>query len=474
MKPLQIIPLPDIPIIQEKTDLVELILQKSLHKEIGGLKEGDILVISHTFLSKALGDFLSLENINPSAIAYKIAEGSELIGKLHHPLDPQHIQLILDKSSRILRAFPYLITETKHGFVSAHAGVDRSNVGKEKMFIALPEKPDAIAATLRAQIKEILGLDVTVILADSKGRPFRIGSVGIAVGISGINPLLDYRGEKDLYGRELQHKRVNIADEIVSAAQLVMGEADEGNPVVIIRNYVSEYSRKQDNLLENGTISSIVRPKESDLFRTIHPLDLLKSRYSYKKPFKEKQIPEEVIRKAIEIVRFSPSAHNGQPWQYYNVKKAELREKIVQEMGAKWKHDLDADDMDLVKIQSLISSSAKKFLNAPSFIVVSLDTRGLQHYNDKNRQEKEKILGIQSVSASIIYFCLALKYHGIETCWYSAGLFADDVIRTHLGLDSFNFPQAIILAGYGNHAIGESLLPEKSNRKNISDFYHVV
>jgi coenzyme F420-0:L-glutamate ligase/coenzyme F420-1:gamma-L-glutamate ligase len=153
-----------------------------------------------------------------------------------------------------------LIVETKHGFICANAGVDKSNVQGESNVALLPKNPDASAQKIRLGIKRLTGCETAVIISDTHGRPFRMGEINVAIGVAGLKPIRDRRGEKDLFGYILRVKQTNIADELASAAELVMGQADEGIPVAIIRGYPYPSS-------QSATFAELIRPKEKDLFR---------------------------------------------------------------------------------------------------------------------------------------------------------------------------------------------------------------
>jgi coenzyme F420-0:L-glutamate ligase/coenzyme F420-1:gamma-L-glutamate ligase len=153
-----------------------------------------------------------------------------------------------------------LITETVHGFVCANSGVDKSNVPGERLVALLPENPDGSAQKIREEIRHLTGCDVAVVISDTHGRPLREGEINIAIGVSGLKPIRDRRGEKDLFGYVLRVKQTAIADELASAAELVIGQADEGVPVAIIRGY--NYPKS-----ENAKATELVRLKEKDLFR---------------------------------------------------------------------------------------------------------------------------------------------------------------------------------------------------------------
>ncbi|XRO76315.1 coenzyme F420-0:L-glutamate ligase [Methanocaldococcus sp. 10A] len=226
----------------EDINLSELIAQYPI-------EDGDIIVIAETLISKLEGNIIDKDKIIPSKEAIELAEKT---GK-----DPKVVQVILDEAKEVVKVGKnFIITETKHGFVCANSGVDESNVLGIK---TLPRNPDESAEKIRKEIEELTGKRVGVIISDSVGRPFRKGAVGIAIGVSGILALWDRKGEKDLFGRELKTTEVAIADELASMANVVMGEADEGIPVVIIRGAKVPFG--------DGKGKDLIRPKEEDVFR---------------------------------------------------------------------------------------------------------------------------------------------------------------------------------------------------------------
>ena len=246
---MQLIALKGIPKIKKGDDLGELIL-RAVEKQNLPLEENDVIVLAQTIVSKSEGNVVYLREVKPSNLAEQIAARLEK--------DPHEVEVILQQSSEIVRLRHVIISRTKHGFVCANAGVDHSNVEPEHVTI-LPDDPDASAARVRDSIKRRLGVNVAVIITDTQGRAFRMGCVGIAVGVAGMNPLLDLRGERDLYGKELRVTITSPADALASAAVAEMGEASEGTPVVVVKG--ATYDRSQ------GSARELVRPPEQDLFR---------------------------------------------------------------------------------------------------------------------------------------------------------------------------------------------------------------
>ena len=252
MKPLVLTPLEGIPLIQAGDDLAQLI-QDSLKRQGLELQRGDVLVLAQKIVSKAEGRRVFLKNVKPSEQAKELATQTEK--------DPHLVQLILDESTEILRARPGLIVvEHRLGFISANAGIDHSNVDEQEGWVLLlPKDPDASADAIRNRFQEASGARLGVLIIDSHGRAWREGTVGVAIGVSGLPGVVDLRGRLDLFGRELRATTVGAADELAAAASIVMGQAGEGCPAVHVRGFPYP--------LREGRLSELLRPKEMDTFR---------------------------------------------------------------------------------------------------------------------------------------------------------------------------------------------------------------
>ncbi len=247
----QIFPLRGMPIIKPGDDLVKLTLE-ALESMGMSPEDKDVYVYSHVIVSRSEGKLVDLNDVEPSRAALNFAE---FTGK-----DPKIVEVVLRESRAIRRmSHGVIITETKHGFVCANAGVDKSNVPGETVVAPLPDAPDESAAIIRRKIKERSGCDVGVIVCDTHGRAHRDGEINITIGASGFEVIKDRRGEKDLFGYELKVKRTAVADELASAAELVIGQSDEAIPVALIRGYDIEFS-------DESRASQLVRPREKDLF----------------------------------------------------------------------------------------------------------------------------------------------------------------------------------------------------------------
>jgi len=237
--------------INKGDDIADLIIE-AIKERNETLLENDVVVITHKVVSKAEGKVADLSTIIPSEESNKIS--------LNTGKDPRLVELIISQSKEIVRIErDIIITETKHGFVCANAGIDASNVGiSSNHVVLLPDNPDESARRIRNDIKSRTKINVSIIISDTFGRPFRKGQVNVAIGIAGIDPLVSYIGKTDMYGKILKVTEISIADELASAAELVMGKSSR-IPVAIVRgcNYIAE----------DSSISRINRSKEEDLFR---------------------------------------------------------------------------------------------------------------------------------------------------------------------------------------------------------------
>jgi len=249
LNPVSIYPVPGLPEISRGAALDRLIVDGLMRLRLS-IEAGDVVVVTQKIVSKAEGRVRSLDDVQPSARATEIGHR---IG-----FDPRHVEVILGETVRVVREAPrVLITETRHGFVCANAGVDRSNTGGQDLLVLLPEDPDASASRLRKGLEEISGVMLGVVISDSFGRPWREGQVNVAIGSAGVLALRDYRGDQDPDGYQLQGTELGVVDELASAAELVMGKLDRV-PVALIRGA---------RVTGEGTVRSLLRNPATDLFR---------------------------------------------------------------------------------------------------------------------------------------------------------------------------------------------------------------
>jgi len=253
---LTLAPLVDFPIIQNGDNLADIILAALKVNQIK-LQNGDVLTIAQKVISKAEGRRVDLQSVQVSAEAYALAKKTDK--------DPRIVELILNESKKVLRHRPGLIVvEHKLGFVCANAGIDRSNVkqdegSEDESVLLLPKDPDRSASEIRQVLEKSTEKRIGVLIIDSHGRAWRNGTVGISIGFSGLPGIVDLRGDPDLFGYELKATQIAAVDELAAAASLMMGQADEGLPVVHVRGFPYP--------LREGFFTEIPRDVESDLFR---------------------------------------------------------------------------------------------------------------------------------------------------------------------------------------------------------------
>ncbi len=248
--------LKEIPLIRQGDDLADIIVS-ALPASGLTVEDDDIFVLGQKIVSKAEGRMVNLAGVAPGEAA------RELAAKVDK--DPRLVELMLRESRSVVRTRPgTIIVEHKLGFICANAGIDHSNVAgtgtaEEEYVLLLPEDPDRSAAAIRSKLEQRTGKRVGVMIIDSHGRAWRVGTVGMCIGLSGLPAIVDQRGWKDLFGYTLRITIVGVADELAAGASLLMGQAAEGTPIVHVRGFPYP--------LREGSLQELIRPKELDLFR---------------------------------------------------------------------------------------------------------------------------------------------------------------------------------------------------------------
>jgi coenzyme F420-0:L-glutamate ligase/coenzyme F420-1:gamma-L-glutamate ligase len=275
MHSVQLIPIVGMPLVKPGDDLAKIIL-KCMETQDLNFEAGDVLVLAQKIVSKSEGRLVNLREVVPSVRALQVAE---IVKK-----DPRHVEVILRQSNEVLWVSPNIfIVEERNGYVCANAGVDRSNIEQlsnsgssldnvahenenitDEWLALLPLDSNVSAQRLRTAFKQASGIDMAVIINDTHGRPFRVGGVGVAIGAAGLQTIVDERGESDLFGYKLQATIVGAGDELASAASLVMGQASEATPVVLIRGY---HYRPPTDIANDPGAAPLVRAREQDKFR---------------------------------------------------------------------------------------------------------------------------------------------------------------------------------------------------------------
>ena len=252
--PVSFFALPGVPLVEPGDDLAAILAKALIESEVG-LRNGDVLAVAQKIVSKAEGRYVKLDDVKPSERAVEIARRT---GK-----DERRVEVILSESDEIVKLGPQLVIAAhKLGFVMANAGIDESNISREdgaERVLLLPRDPDGSAAELKRRLDTMFGVSAAVIINDSFGRPWRNGVVGVALGAAGLPSLVDQRGAPDLFGRKLRVTEIAVADELASAASLMMGQAAEALPAVLVRGLRFEAPARP--------AAALVRERERDLFR---------------------------------------------------------------------------------------------------------------------------------------------------------------------------------------------------------------
>jgi coenzyme F420-0:L-glutamate ligase / coenzyme F420-1:gamma-L-glutamate ligase len=253
---LTLTPLLNIPLVRHGDNLADILVNALQDANIT-LQDNDILVLAQKIVSKAEGRMVNLATVKPSQQAIDLAQKADK--------DARVVELMLQESNEVLRVrVGTIIVEHKLGFICANAGIDHSNVAgvgdtKEEYVLLLPENTDKSAGEIRTKIESATNKKIGVLIIDSHGRAWRHGTVGVAIGISGIPGLVDLRGVKDLFGYTLRVTQVGAGDELAAAASLMMGQAAEGTPAVHVRGFPYK--------LRESALKELIRPKDQDLFR---------------------------------------------------------------------------------------------------------------------------------------------------------------------------------------------------------------
>ncbi|MBI3436852.1 MAG: coenzyme F420-0:L-glutamate ligase [Proteobacteria bacterium] len=430
-----------VPMVRRGDDLISIILS-ALRCSGEQLRDGDILVIAQKIVSKAEGRQVSLATVTPSSRAEALARE---VNK-----DPRLVELILAESTEIVRARrDVLVVAHRLGYVLANAGIDQSNIEHghaNEMALLLPRDPDATCAALRNALKIHSGTDVAVIINDSHGRAFRNGVVGVALGASGLAALTNLRGNPDLFFRSLRHTEVGTADEIASAASLLMGQGAEGRPIVLARGVAVSRS--------NGKATDLVRAKELDLFRAAASpppaadhISVLFGRRSIRR-YSDAHVSDQMLGELLRAATYAPSAHNRQPWRFAVVKGKGAKLRLAEAMGDRLRSDRTGDGDPPGLIEADVARSIRRIANAPIGVVVCMTMEDMDRYFDTARDSAERQMATQGTAMAMQNLLLAAHARGLGASIMCAPLFCPDTVRAILELPLQWEPQGLITLGW--------------------------
>ena len=404
---ISITPLKDLPEVRPGDDLAGLLIEPLRSVEA---VDGDVLAVTQKIVSKAEGRLV--------------------------PGDSRAEWVERETARVVARRGDLVISETRHGFVCANAGVDASNV-EEGFLTLLPEDPDGSAERLRARLSEALGVDLAVVVTDTFGRPWREGLVNVAIGCAGLPALVDLRGTKDHTGRELEATVVALADEVAAASGLVMAK-DEMIPAALVRGVRSAGAPA-------GRARDLVRAPADDLFRE-SPLVSISARRTIRS-FAPGDVPREQVEEAIRAACTAPAPHHTRPWRFVALESAAAKRRLLGAMAKAWRADLQGDGTAEEVIARRLKKSDAVLGTAPVLIVPFVTFERGHRYPDAERAHAEQEMFLLSAGAAIQNLLLALHAQGLACAWVSSTLFCQEETRAALGVDEKWFALGTVAVG---------------------------
>jgi len=402
----EVIPVHGLPEVRPGDDLPAL-LSVSLR---GTVHSGDVVSVTQKIVSKAEGRV--------------VPEG-----------DGRGAWIQREARRVVARRGDLVIAETRHGFVCANAGVDASNVAPGFLTL-LPEDPDRSAEGIRAALSAVAGGPVAVVVTDTFGRPWRRGVVNVAIGCSGMDPLVDLRGTLDHTGRVLEATVVAVADEDAAASGLVMGK-DARVPVAIVRGLGVAGS--------GGAAHDLVRPPDEDLFRE-SPLQSIHARRSIRS-FGPGTVPREALEEAVRAACTAPAPRDTRPWLFAVLESAPARRRLLGAMADAWRADLRGDGTPEHVVERRLRRSDALLGQAPVLVVPAVRLLGSHEYPDRERASAEREMFLLSGGGAIQNLLLALHDQGLTSWWVSSTLFCKEETRDALDLDDRWIPLGAVAVG---------------------------
>lgn len=404
--PVLVTGVPGLPEITAGADPAELIAEAA-----PDLADGDILAITSKIVSKA--------------------EGRVIAADREDAIDAETVRLVA-------RRGPTRIVETRHGLVLAAAGVDKSNT-EPGTVVLLPEDPDASARRLRKALRDRLGVTVAVIITDTLGRPWRNGQTDAAIGVAGLLPVRDLRGEADTFGMQLEVTLAAVADEIAAAADLVKGKT-AGLPVAIVRGLAGLVTDA-----DGPGAQALIRPAAEDMFR-FGSADVLAARRTVRE-FTGEPVDRAAVRRAIAAAITAPAPHHSTPWRFVLVESEQARTGLLDDMLAAWIADLRGDGFTGEQIARRVRRG-EPLRRAPLLIVPCLHAGAAHRYPDERRNAAEREMFVVAIGAAVENLLVALAVEGLGSCWVSSTMFCRPVAARSLGLPDGWEPMGAVGVGH--------------------------
>jgi coenzyme F420-0:L-glutamate ligase / coenzyme F420-1:gamma-L-glutamate ligase len=397
---------PGLPEIKPGADLARLICDAA-----ADLRDGDILVVTSKIVSKA--------------------EGRVIRADRERAIDDEAVRVVARRGQT-------RIVETRHGLVLAAAGVDSSNTAPGTV-VLLPEDPDGSARRLRKAVGERRGINVGVVVTDTMGRPWRVGQTDAAIGVAGVAPLRDHRGQPDTFGNQLEVTVAAVADEIAAAADLVK-EKTAQVPVAIVRG-LPELVTAPDG----PGAAALIRPAAEDMFR-LGAADVLRERRTVRE-FTAEPVDAAAVRRAIAAALTAPAPHHSEPWRFAVLESQRARTALLHDMLAAWTADLRGDGFTEEQIARRVRRG-EPLRRAPLIIVPCLAAEAAHPYPDQRRSAAERTMFVVAMGAAVQNLLVALAVEGLGSCWVSSTLFCQQVASASLGLPPGWEPMGAVGVGH--------------------------
>ncbi len=400
---------PGLPEITPGADLAALI-----HAAAPTLTDGDIVVVTSKIISKT--------------------ESRVITASREEAIAAETVRVVARRGET-------QIVETRHGLVLAAAGVDRSNTAPGTV-VLLPAEPDESARRLRKALREHTGSHVAVIVTDTLGRPWRTGQTDAAIGVAGMAPLRDYRGEDDTFGVPLEVTVTALADELAAAADLVKGKTT-AIPVAIVRG-LAELVTESDG----PGAQALIRTPAEDMFR-FGSADVLTARRTVR-DFTGEPVDPAAVRRAVAAAITAPAPHHSTPWRFAVVATPQAQAALLDDMLAAWVADLEGDGFTKEQIARRVRRG-EPLRRAPLLIVPCLDAEAAHRYPDDRRNAAEREMFVVAMGAAVQNLLVALAVEGLGSCWVSSTMFCRPVTRRALGLPESWEPMGAVGVGHPAH-----------------------